>query len=105
MNSDFPINLFLLPSENKNNKYINLFSSSLHKANPLTNVIALKGDSLVNVIPYLSLSKTSGAKNIIHVQWSTVLYGSRFLLKSLFLFAVNIFLLVFIKSFFRFKIV
>lgn len=99
------INLFLLPASNRNNKYISLLSASLSDADSRVKVIALKGDDLINIIHYLRAGKNSGTKNIIHIQWSTLLYGSRFLLKSLFLLTTNIFLIIFVKFFFRFKIV
>lgn len=100
-----PINLFLLPSANRNNKYISLLSASLRKASPRVSVFALKADSLINIIPYLSSNKTSGAKNIVHVQWSTILYGSKFAVKSVLSLFTNTLLLAILKVFFRFKIV
>lgn len=99
------INLFLLPASNRNNKYISLLATSLCEADPRVKMTALQGDSLFDIIRYLRVRKNSGVKNIVHIQWSTLLYGSRFLLKSLYLLAVNILLIIFIKSFFRFKIV
>jgi glycosyltransferase involved in cell wall biosynthesis len=105
MNSNITINLFLLPAVNRNNKYIDLLSSSISKAGPMVNVIGLKDDRLFNIIPFLTSGKTKGVKNIIHIQWSTLLYGSRFFIKSILSLVFNVLLIILIKAFFRFKVV
>ncbi len=98
------INLFFIPSSNKNNKYIELLLSSLKTAQPDINIIKIKDDKIINIFKSLQRFNAS-EKNIIHVQWSTVLYGSRFFLKSLFLIIINLAILLILKIAFKFKIV
>mgnify|MGYP001580632957 FL=1 len=99
------INIFLLPATNKNNKYIDLFSSSLKASDQNVHIYSLEQDNLVRVFPYLTSADQKGVKNIIHIHWPTVLYGSRFFLKSLFLLTKNFFLLCIFKYFYKIKIV
>ncbi len=65
----------------------------------------LGDDNLWSVVRLLRTEQVRNAKNIIHIQWPTVLYGSRFFLKSVFLLARNILLLAFLKSVWNFKVV
>ncbi len=99
------INIFLLPATNKNNKYIDLFSSSLKAADGNICIYSLEQDNLMKIFPLLSSTDLKGAQNIIHIHWPTVLYGSRFFLKSLFLLAKNFFLLCIFKYIYKMKIV
>lgn len=95
------INIFLLPATNKNNKYIGLFSSSLEAADENVCVHALSNDNLLGIFSV----DLKGATNIIHIHWPTVLYGSKFFLKSLYFFVRNFFLLCIFKYIYKMKIV
>ena len=99
------INIFLLPAVNKNNKYIDLFSSSLKNADQNVHIYSLEKDNLIRIFSHLSSSDLKGAKNIIHIHWPTILYGSRFFLKSLFLLIRNFLLFCAFKYFYKIKIV
>lgn len=59
----------------------------------------------MRIFPSLSSVDMKGSTNIIHIHWPTVLYGSRFFLRSLFLLAKNLFLLCILKYIYKIKIV
>lgn len=99
------INLFLFPSSNRNNKYIDLLMNALKSVGPQIRIVPLKKDAPSAIVGFLRFGGVSGTKNVIHVQWSTILYGSRFALKSAVLLATNVLLLTILKVFFNFKIV
>jgi len=99
------IRVFLFPSSNKNNKYIELFVNSIKNYNDEVDVVSVRKDFLLNVLLKLPPFKFGRYKNIIHIHWPTVFYGSRFWLKSIFLLCVNTILLFILKNIFGFKIV
>lgn len=77
------IHLLFIPQSNKNNKYIEL---------------------LLNNLPYDS-KFVRGDINIIHVHWSTALYGSKYALKSLYLMKKNFLIYLYLKLKYNVKIV
>lgn len=98
------INIFLLPATNKNNKYIDLFSSSLKASDQNVHIYSLAQDNLMEIFPHLSSADLKGVMNVIHIHWPTVLYGSRFFLRSLLLLTKNFFLLCIFKYIYKMKI-
>lgn len=102
--SNKTINLFILPSENKNNLYIRLLKESLREVDNL-NLHDLKDDNLKNIFSALRLIDHSDSLNTLHIQWPTVLYGSKFAFKSLFLIIRNISILLILKKFYNFHII
>lgn len=99
------IAIYPFPYSSRNNKYVSLLYSNL-------SLIADDfGYEIINCenkfIKLLKLSSNSKKfhKNIIHIHWVNVVYGSRFLPKSVFLLALNFSLLFFLKKFKKFKIV
>ncbi len=119
MNKQERVNIFVLPSNNKNNKYIDLLISSLKKRflqissegglnmqiqkaekDTLLSIFIfiLKNIKYKNCLPVLE-------KNIIHIQWPTVLYGSAFAIKSIALIIFNSILIIILKILFKTKIV
>lgn len=98
------MNIFVLPSSNKNNAYINLFVDSL-KVQGGVRVIGLKNDDPFYIFSYWRKGELAGTQNILHVHWPTVLYGSRFVARSLFRIAKNALLLAILKTFLNVKIV
>lgn len=105
--SDKPINLFTIPSSIKGNSYFELSFAAIRSAYPRVNIIALAKDNIWNIRAYLSRrdAATTQAKNIVHIHWPTVLFGSRYVLKSLFLIARNMLLLLVLQHFYGFKVV
>jgi|GEM_PF-1707966 len=98
------IRLFSIPSVNRNNKYIELLLSALEGASSELKVMRIKNDKIINIFRNHENFK-EGGKKIIHIHWSTTLYGSRYILKSFFLLAVNSVTLFILKTLFGFKIV
>lgn len=98
------IRLFLFPSFNRNNKYIELLTTALRQY-PQIEQVPLSSTTLWGVLCFLRKHNTPYVKNILHIQWSTVLYGSRFFLKSLGLLMVHVVLLAVFKSWYRGKVV
>jgi glycosyltransferase involved in cell wall biosynthesis len=98
------VNLFLLPSANRNNKYMELLTTALRQY-PHIHQIPLKSDTLWSVWCFLKENTGEGRKNVIHIQWSTVLYGSRFAVKSLAGLIINGCLLVVLKTAYHCKVV
>lgn len=106
------INLFVLPSRNKNNKYIDLMIDSVSEDDRVT-VHYPKKDTLLGVFLYILKNKLNnkkrdsdfGSKIVTHVHWSTVLYGSRYFLKSLSLIFLNVILLIVLKMVFKVGVV
>ncbi len=103
MNDRQPTNLFVLPSKNKNNKYIELLIKSLRQENSGINFVDLPNDSLFGIFGFIKSGQYKNHKNIVHIQWPTILYGSRFFLKSIFLLKLNILTIWILKRFFDFK--
>ncbi len=99
------MNIFILPSKNKNNKYIDLLINSLEANNSNLTVCKSNKDSIWSVFKIIVSGKVNKSKNILHVQWSTILYGSKFFLKSLFFVTVNTILILLLKTFFNTKVV
>ncbi len=77
------IHLLFIPQSNKNNKYIDL---------------------LLNNLPYDS-NFVKGDINIVHVHWSTTLYGSKYAIKSLYLMKKNFLIYVYLKIRYNIKVV
>lgn len=77
------IHLLFIPQSNKNNKYIEL---------------------LLNNLPFDS-KFVRGDINIIHIHWSTALYGSKYALKSIYLIIKSLFIYVYLKLKYNVKIV
>ena len=99
------IKIFMFPSSNRNNKYIELFRNSVEEASQNVEFLSVPKDFLFRIIPMLFSANLFRSKRIIHIHWPTVMYGSRFFVKSIFLLSVNFFLLLFLKYFLGFKIV
>jgi len=99
------INIFILPSRNKNNKYIDLLVGSLRSDNSGIRVPDLKRDSIFHILCLIVFGKKSLSKNIIHIQWSTVLYGSRFVMKSMLMLFFNTIIIVMAKKILKIKII
>lgn len=100
-----PINIFLLPSGNRNNKYIELLTNAIRASSPDIHVIALQNDRLPDIFSKLRRPEVRDGKNIIHVHWSTVLYGSKYAVKSIFLIVRNAAILFILKTVYGFKVV
>jgi len=100
-----PIHLFVYPSKNKNNKYIELLVSSLRGARENVVIFSFLRDSLFEVLRHAVFNKSKDSLNIIHLNWSTVLYGSRFVLRSFFLLSINTTLLLILRYAYGFKII
>lgn len=98
------MNIFLLPATNKNNKYIELTKQALGRESDI-HVVGLPHDSLWRILPMLFRADVRATKNIIHIHWPTVLYGSRFAARSLFLLGLNIKIILLLKYVFGFKVV
>lgn len=77
------IHLLFIPQSNKNNKYIEL---------------------LLKNLPFDSEFKR-GDINIIHIHWSTALYGSKYAIKSFYLIKKNILVYLYLKIKYNIKIV
>ncbi len=97
-----PVHVFVLPSQNKNNTYIESFISSLKSEG--IDVVPLATDSLAEVVRGVCRLPKSDQK-ILHVQWPTVLYGSRFFIKSIARIALNVAGLVLLKKRYNCKMV
>lgn len=104
-NQGLPINIFILPSKNKNNKYIELLINSFKNNNLNMQIFDLKKDTICYILYLICFKKIPKARNIIHIQWSTVLYGSRFVLKSTLMLFVNVIILLVAKKILKVKIV
>ena len=100
------MNIFILPSNNKNNAYIDLLIKSLEeKGLKDLKIFRTKKDTVLEVFNQIVFCKIKSDRNIINIQWSTIIYGSKYLLKSLFTLCFNIILICILKWFFRTKIV
>jgi len=99
-----PLQVFILPSRNKNNRYIDLLISSLNERDDVE-VFPLKKDTLFEVFRQVLLGKGRLRQGVVHVQWSTVLYGSRYALKSILLMVANLLIVCILKVFFGFRFV
>ncbi len=97
------VDLFILPSQNKNNRYIELLLGSIDKS--LFRVQSGNNDNLLNIFMAILTHGPSCTDRIIHIQWSTVLYGSKYILKSLLLLVFNFSSLLLLKVFFRTRVV
>lgn len=101
----FPIHVFVFPSANKNNRYIDLFKQSILDANREALIHECKNDDIGNMFSILKSYDWKRSKNIIHIHWPTILYGSKYVLKSLYLLKRNFILLFVLKHFYKVKIV
>jgi glycosyltransferase involved in cell wall biosynthesis len=100
------MNIFILPSNNKNNAYIDLLIKSLEaKNNTDVRIVRTKKDTVLEVFEQIVFGKVKRDKNILHIQWSTIIYGSKYLFKSLFSLCFNFLLIIILKLFFRTKVV
>lgn len=99
------MNIFILPSKNKNNKYISLLVDSIRNLDKNLNVPDLRYDTVGEIFSSYLLKSSKNTKNIIHIQWPTVIYGSHLWVKSIFLMFFNFSLLLIAKFFLRTKIV
>ncbi len=98
--------VFVLPGANKNNTYIDLFISSIQTAGAdSVEVVKLERDNIYTIRKNLAEPAFFDSVNIIHIHWPTVLFGSRFAIKSLFLITRNILFLRYLKACHNFKIV
>lgn len=77
------IHLLFIPQSNKNNKYIEL---------------------LLKNLSYDS-NFVSGDINIVHVHWSTTLYGSKYAIKSMYLMKKNFLIYLYLKLRYNIKVV
>lgn len=93
----------ILPSKNSNNLYIRLLKESLIKRS--VDVIEPKRDTIWSAFLIYISRYLSSQEKILHIQWPTIIYGSRFFLKSLFLLAFNVILIVILKVFFKVKVI
>lgn len=98
-----PLFIYVFPGKNTNNLFIELFKRSILAASPLVNIVDMPTDDLKWVIQHAW--RTPGAKHIVHIHWPTILYGSAFVLKSIYLLIRNGLMLVFIKTFLRVRMV
>ena len=100
------MNIFILPSNNKNNAYIDLLIKSLEeKGLKSLNIFRTKKDTVLEVFNQIVFNKIKRDRNVIHIQWSTIIYGSKYLLKSLSALFLNVILICILKWFFGTKIV
>ncbi len=100
------MNIFILPSNNKNNAYIDLLIKSLEaKNNADVHIVRTKKDTVLEVFEQIVFGKVKRDKNILHIQWSTIIYGSKYLFKSLFSLGFNFLLIIILELFFRTKVV
>lgn len=99
------MNVYILPSKNKNNKYIDLFIGSLRDLGKSITVKDIKNDTLFQVFKSVISNYNPKVKNIIHIHWSTIIYGSRFAIKSILLMSFNIALILILKFLYNAKIV
>ncbi len=98
------MNIYILPSANKNNLYIELLINYLGKKSNDLVVQQASHDNLWSVLwDIFRYHKTE--KNIIHIQWSTILYGSKYAIKSIISLKANLILRLFWKAFFKTKFV
>lgn len=100
------MNIFILPSNNKNNAYIEMLIKSIEekKLEDLF-IYRTKKDTVLEVFNQIVFGKVKQDKNILHIQWPTVIYGSQYLVKSVFALFFNVLLIYILKLFFRTKIV
>ncbi|OGM99543.1 MAG: hypothetical protein A2817_01145 [Candidatus Yanofskybacteria bacterium RIFCSPHIGHO2_01_FULL_39_8b] len=98
------IAIYPFPLSSKNNKYISLLYS---------NLTIIKDDFEYEIIncenkftKLFKFSKNSAKfdKNIVHIHWTNSIYGSKFLVRSIFLMVLNFSILVYLKKVKRFKI-
>ena len=104
-NKKNPITVFIFPSKNKNNKYINLLTDSIRNSGLNIRVPNLKKDNIFRILYFICFNKIPAGKNIIHIQWSTVLYGSRFAVKSVSMLFFNIMIILMAKKILKIKII
>ena len=97
--------VYPFPYGSKNNKYVSLLYSSLSR---------IEGDLSLEIIncenKFYKLLKFSNksknfSKNVIHIHWVNAIYGSKFLIKSIFLMILNFSILTYLKRFKGFKII
>lgn len=99
------MNIYILPSKNKNNIYIELLASYLKRADSCLNVCRIKDDNPLSVFFDIVSRRKSHEKNIVHIQWSTILYGSAFALKSLVSLVINTVVAIILKIFYKTRFV
>ncbi len=95
--------VYVLPGKNTNNTYIELFKRSIKTASPELTLVDLPTDDLWYVVR--SVWRTARAKHIVHIHWPTILYGSAFTVKSLYLLVRNGILLALLKGVLRVRVV
>jgi hypothetical protein len=99
------MNIYILPSRNRNNIYIQLLVDHLKRVDDSLNICQTKNDNLSSVFSSIVSNRNNKEKNIVHIQWSTILYGSSFVMKSLASLIINILIAIILKVFFNTKFV
>lgn len=99
------INIIILPFKNKNNKYLDLLVSAIEDKKTDIGILSLKNDNLWNIFGHLKSGRFKNSENVLHIQWPTVLYGSKFVVKSFFLLLRNFFSILILKLIFNFNVV
>lgn len=93
----------MFPSRSGHNAYIDLFTRALHGS---------RNDRFTCIVSPRSFTGLLGSallrpfqKHIVHIHWPIVLYGSKYLIKSIFLLGYRFSALFILKYFFRCRIV
>lgn len=97
------ISIYPFPATDKNNPFLDLFYKEVNLKARDGFEFEVKSRSLNELLK--EAAKNTGQKNIIHIHWSVQFYGSRFILKSLYLMAVNFYRMLVLKKKYSFKII
>lgn len=95
--------IYPFPATDKNNPFMDSFYGEINQKNLEGFEFEVKQSSLAELVKKGTAGKEQ--KNIIHIHWSTQLYGSRFIIKSLYLMAVNFYRLFILKKKYYFKVI
>lgn len=95
--------VYVLPAANRNNVYIELFKKSLIDACPSLRVVDLPNNDIKHIVQYVKSDRV--AKHIVHVHWPTILYGSAYSLKSLYLLTRNAIVVRYLKRCYGVRVV
>ncbi len=97
--------VYPLPFSSKSNKYIDLLYKSIGDRSRSESIFEIKKmGGLFDIIKEARVNKRDYDKNIIHIHWSTILYGSKYLIKSIYLLYKNFFILLLLKKIYGFKV-
>jgi len=88
------------PGYSKRNKYFDLIYSGLDVTDHKADEFEVDGQPLPKL-----LFKTRQGKHVLHIHWATELFGSKYIVKSLFYLARNYWLIWALKKIKKFKVV